>query len=116
MNTVEIKGKDHVVKYGLSSTKRVLALLGAKNISQISKTADLEMSKWIDFVMPGLETGAKLSDEPAPSRDDVEQALDLDINVYYDCLAFFMDDNTPKHERFKAEDKAVASNSNDEGN
>lgn len=115
-NVINIDGEDRLVKYGLTATTRVLGLLGVKNISQASKAANLDMDKWVDFVIPGLETGAKINQEPPPTRDQVIAALDFDVNVFYDCLAFFMEDNTPKHKMFAGEKSDNSKEKETEGN
>lgn len=98
---MEINGEALPVKYGLSATQKVLKLIDAKDLSQkqLAKLDALPMDKWPSFVHIGLEGGALMNDEQAPSIEDVTKAMDVGLDPYYICAQYFLLDIVPPSAR-----------------
>lgn len=117
MNTVTIDGKNYPVKYGISGTREVLGLMGAKTLVEAGAAIDkLPIDQYPAFVKAGLVNGAKVEKVDPPSDDVIEYGLDADMNLYYDCVAFFIKDNEPRNDLYKTANLTKKEEGKAEGN
>lgn len=96
MQTVSILGKYHPIKFGLSAIKAVQKIIGAKSMQELTKLDEVGIEKYPDIIHAGLVNGAKVDKTDAPSYDDVCAELDNGLQLYFDALAVFVEDVTPR--------------------
>lgn len=96
MRTVSVLGSEYPIKFGLSAIKSVQKTIGAKSMQELSKLDEVGIEKYPDIILAGLDNGAKITGNTAPSKDDVEAELDNGLQLYFDALAAFVEDVTPK--------------------
>ena len=96
MNTLTVKGIEYPIKYGRAALDKVLTMAGAKSLADAAKIDKLPLNKWGDFIHAGLVTGAKIEEIEPLSLEDVNDALDLDLNLYTSAQAAFAKDLTPQ--------------------
>ena len=102
MNTLTIGGKKYPVKFGATALGKIQDLVGAETLQELDKIQHLNPGKWAEFLMAGLDTGAKIKGKEAPPMEDVVLALDMDMSLFLDAIEVFNDDIqtfAPKNEK-----------------
>ena len=96
MKEVSILGTAYPIKFGLSAIKEVQKIIGAKSMQELTKLDEVGIEKYPDIIHAGLVNGAKVQDTVAPTKADVESELDSGLQLYFDALAVFVEDVTPR--------------------